>query len=74
VALSDASGKVTARLAYRPYGVRTVLSGTVNTPFCFNGKWVVTTEANGLLCMQARFYSPVLKPKICTESRDATPT
>ncbi len=61
MALTDAAGKVTARPAYSPYGVRTVLSGTVNTPFCFNGKWGVTTEANGLLCMRARFYSPALK-------------
>jgi RHS repeat-associated protein len=61
VALSDTSGNVTARLSYSPYGERTVESGTVNTPFCFNGKFGVMTEPSGLLYMQARFYSPILK-------------
>ena len=57
VALSDATGSVTARLSYSPYGVPTVESGTVTTPFCFNGKWGVMTESSGLLSMQARYYS-----------------
>ncbi len=61
VALSDASGNVTARMSYSPYGERTVESGTVNTPFCFNGQYGVMTETSGLLCMQARFYSPVFR-------------
>jgi len=61
VALSDASGNVIARLSYSPYGERTVESGTVTTPFCFNGQFGVMTESNGLLCMQARFYSPIFR-------------
>ena len=61
VALSDPSGNVTARLSYSPYGERTIESGTVSTPFCFNGKWGVITEQSGLLYMQARFYSPVMR-------------
>ena len=61
VALSDSTGNVTARLSYSPFGERTVESGTVTTPFCFNGRWGVMTEPTGLLCMQARFYSPVLR-------------
>jgi RHS repeat-associated protein len=61
VALSDANGNVTARLSYNAYGERTVMSGPVNTPFCFNGKWGVMTEPSGLLSMQARFYSPVFR-------------
>jgi len=61
IALSDATGNVTARISYSPYGERTVESGTVNTPFCFNGQFGVMTEPNGLLCMQARFYSPVFR-------------
>ena len=60
VAQSDSSGNVIARLSYSPYGVRTIESGTVTTPFCFNGKWGVMTESNGLLSMQARYYSPLL--------------
>ncbi len=61
VALSDASGNVTARMSYSPYGERTVESGTVTTSFCFNGQFGVMTESNGLLCMQARFYSPIFR-------------
>jgi RHS repeat-associated protein len=61
VALSDAAGNVTARISYSPYGERTVESGTVTTPFCFNGQFGVMTESNGLLCMQARYYSPVFR-------------
>lgn len=61
VALSDAAGNVTARMSYSPYGERTVESGTVTTPFCFNGQFGVMTENNGLLCMQARYYSPIFR-------------
>ena len=61
VALSDPNGNVTARLSYSPYGERTIESGTVTTLFCFNGKWGVITEPSGLLYMQARYYSPVLR-------------
>ena len=52
---------MTARLSYSPYGEMTIESGTVATPFCFNGKWGVMTEPNSLLYMQARFYSAVLR-------------
>ena len=61
MALSDAAGNVTARLSYSPYGEVTVVSGTPNTPFLFNGQFGVMTESNGLYCLQARFYSPVFR-------------
>jgi len=61
VALTDDGGYVVARMSYSPYGERTVESGAVNTPFCFNGQFGVMTEQNGLYCMQARFYSPVYR-------------
>ncbi len=61
VALTDASGNVTAMLSYSPYGEPTLVSGTANTPFCFNGQFGVMTEANGLLSMKARFYSPIFR-------------
>ncbi len=61
VALSDTSGNVTARMSYSPYGERTVESGTVNTPFCFGGRWGVATEPSGLVCMQARYYSTIFR-------------
>lgn len=61
VVLSDASGNVTARISYSPYGERTVESGNVTTPFCFNGQFGVMTESSGLLAMQARYYSPIFR-------------
>ena len=64
VAFSDSTGTVSARLSYSPYGERTIESGAAliaNTPFCYNGQWGVMTELNGLLCMQARFYSPIFR-------------
>lgn len=61
MALSDQVGNVTARLSYSPYGEVTIVSGTPNTPFLFNGQFGVMTEPNGLYCMQARFYSPIFR-------------
>ena len=61
VALSNAAGNVTARISYSPYGERTIESGTVTTPFLFNAQFGVMTEPNGLLTMQARFYSPIFR-------------
>jgi RHS repeat-associated protein len=63
IALTDVNGSVIEQLSYSPYGACTVtpVTGTVNTPFQFNGKWGVMTEANGLLQMENRFYSPILQ-------------
>lgn len=63
IALTDLNGNVIEQLSYSPYGACTVtpVTGTVNTPFQFNGKWGVMTEPNGLLQMENRFYSPVLQ-------------
>lgn len=61
MALSDAAGNVTSRLSYSPYGEVTIVSGTPNTPFLFNGQFGVMTEASGLLTMQARYYSPIFR-------------
>ena len=64
IAMSDSTGAVVARLAYSPYGERTVESGAAiadASPFGFNGRWGVMTEPTGLVCMQARFYSPTLR-------------
>ena len=60
VALSDASGTVTERIAYTPFGV--LLDAVEHdTPFLFNGQYGVMTDANGLYHMRARFYSPELR-------------
>ncbi len=61
MALSDQAGAITARLSYSPYGEVTIVSGTPNTPFLFNGQFGVMTESNGLYSMQARFYSPIFR-------------
>ncbi len=58
VALTDNSGNVTDRIEYSPYGTTTYRSGTNDTPFLFNGRYGVQTDANGLLYMRARYYNP----------------
>ncbi|MDR1011428.1 MAG: hypothetical protein LBM04_09965, partial [Opitutaceae bacterium] len=43
---------------YDSYGTPTYRTGTANTPFQWHGTLGVTTEANGLVHMRARFYHP----------------
>ena len=58
VAITDASGNVTDRVSYSPYGSIVSRSGSTDTPFLFNGKYGVMTDLNGLLYMRARYYDP----------------
>jgi len=60
VALTDANGNVTDRIEYSTYGAITYRAGTNDTPFLFNGRYGVQTDANGLLYMQARYYNPYI--------------
>ena len=60
VALTDDNGNVTDRIEYSLYGLTTYRTGGTDTPFLFNGKYGVTTDPNGLLDMNARFYNPYL--------------
>ncbi len=60
VALTDGNGSVTDRVEYSPYATITFRSGTNDTPFLFNGRYGVQTDANGLLHMRARYYNPFL--------------
>ena len=60
VALTDGNGNVTARIEYSPYGTTTYRTGNTDTPFLFNGRYGVQTDANGLLYMRARYYNPYL--------------
>ncbi len=60
VALTDQNGNVTDRIEYSPYGTTTYRSGTNDTPFLYNGRYGVQTDANGLLYMRARYYNPHL--------------
>jgi RHS repeat-associated protein len=60
VALTDDSGNLTDHMEYSLYGTTTYRTGTNDTPFLFNGQYGVQTDANGLLYMRARYYSPYL--------------
>jgi len=60
IALSADNGLVTDRMEYSLYGTLTYRVGTNDTPFLFNGRYGVMTDANGLLYMRARYYNPYL--------------
>ncbi|MGC7878065.1 RHS repeat-associated core domain-containing protein [Desulforudis sp. 1031] len=58
VALTDENGSVTDRYQYAPYGELVGHEGTSDTPFLYNGRDGVMTDANGLYYMRARYYNP----------------
>jgi len=60
IALSADNGQVTDRIEYSAYGLTTYRKGSSDTPFLFNGRYGVMTDANGLLYMRARYYNPYL--------------
>ena len=60
IALSADNGIVTDRIEYSAYGLTTYHVGLTDTPFLFNGRFGVQTDANGLLYMRARYYNPYL--------------
>ena len=60
IARTDDNGEVIGRAEYSPYGLVTMKTGDMDTPFLFNGRWGIQTDANGLLNMPARYYSPYL--------------
>jgi RHS repeat-associated protein len=60
VALTDGNGNVTDRIEYSAYGFTTYRAGTNDTPFLYNGRYGVMSDANGLLYMRARYYNPYL--------------
>ena len=55
LALTDASGAITDRYAYTPFGETTISGNTVN-PFRYVGKQGVIDDGNGLHYMRARYY------------------
>ena len=61
VAITDESGNVVDTFTYDTYGQLIAHTGTTDTPFMYNGRDGVMTDANGLLYMRARYYSPELK-------------
>ena len=60
IALSSDSGQVVDRIEYSAYGLTTYRVGLTDTPFLFNGRFGVQTDASGLLYMRARYYNPYL--------------
>ena len=60
VALSDQTGNLTDRIQYSAYGMTLYRAGTNDTPFLYNGRYGVLTDANGLLYMRARYYNPYI--------------
>lgn len=66
-ALTDDSGSVTGQAHYSPYGHLVHRQGNLNTPFLFNGRFGVMTDANGLLHMRMRYYSTELRRFLNTD-------
>ena len=60
-ALSDDTGEVVARVNYGTYGELLDMTGTVDTPFLYNGAYGVQTDGSGLMHMRARYYSPEIR-------------
>ncbi len=57
---TDDTGKEIGWAEYSAYGLQVRKSGDMETPFLYNGQSGVQTDANGLLNMRARYYSPYL--------------
>lgn len=74
VALTDENGNDTDRFEYGPYGELTNHSGTTQTPFLYNGRDGVMTDANGLYYMRARYYNPDIKRFISEDEFEGFPT
>ena len=61
VAVTGGMGDVTNTFTYDAYGRLTEKVGIDDIIFCYNGKYGVITEPNGLVYMRARYYSPELR-------------
>ena len=57
---ADGAG-ITDTFAYDTYGKMTSRTGTTPIIFGYNGLYGVVTDANGLLYMRARYYSPAMR-------------
>jgi len=60
VALTNSTAQIIERFQYSPYGL--LMSGEASTtPFWFNGRYGVMTDASGLYYMRARYYHPEIR-------------
>ncbi len=67
--LTDASGTITDKYAYSPYGKLLAHEGSNDQPFTFVGAWQIRQEGNaGLYQMRARYYDAVTARFISRES------
>jgi len=69
VALTNVQGVVTDTYTYGAYGELLTHTGTSDTPFLYNGRDGVLTEANGLYYMRARYYASEIKRFINADSK-----
>ncbi|PWU12227.1 MAG: hypothetical protein C5B50_21880 [Verrucomicrobia bacterium] len=60
IAITDGNANIRERFEYSSYGMLLYRSDSTDTPFLYNGRYGVMTEANGLLYMQARYYNPYI--------------
>jgi RHS repeat-associated protein len=61
VALTNASAGIAVQVSYGSFGEIVSQTGTVTTPFLFNGRWGVQTDSNGIYYHRARYYHPGLR-------------
>ena len=61
VALTEATGTVTGRVEYGPFGEISSQSGDTASPFLYVGQAGVETDSNGLNYMRARYYNPQVR-------------
>ena len=61
VAITNLSGTITDTFEYDTYGKLIARTGTSNVLFMYNGRDGVVTDANGLVYMRARYYSPDMR-------------
>jgi RHS repeat-associated protein len=59
--LTDASGAVVDRFQYSAFAQLVNHEGSSDTPFLYNGRDGVMSDASGLYYMRARFYSPSIR-------------
>ena len=61
VALCNEDGEVTDRFQYSPFARLVSHTGSTETPFLYNGRDGVMSDANGLYYMRARYYNPEIR-------------
>ena len=61
IAMTDECGDITDTFAYDTYGKLISRMGTSEVIFGYNGRDGVVTDADGLIYMRARYYSPDMK-------------